>query len=97
MAYCYNADSRNQDVFERSVAPMVAQVLEGYNVNIIVLGSTGSGKTTLLEGMMGQGSGGTGGIGGDGIVHHALDRVFDSLHKRSISVRAPPSTGHGLD
>jgi hypothetical protein len=39
MSYYYNAESRNPDVFDRSVAPMVAHLLEGYNVNIIVLGS----------------------------------------------------------
>jgi hypothetical protein len=58
MSYCYNAESRNQDVFDRSVAPMVAHLLvvqrKHHRPGISPLA-----KTTLLEGLAGQGTEGS--------------------------------------
>lgn len=61
----------------------IERTLEGFNVNICVLGSTGSGADMLLEGIPGapQDDGQA-----QGLVLLALQALFDKLQKRSLEV-----------
>ncbi len=43
MSYVYGPDASNGDVHERSLAPLLRKLLEGYNVVVLVLGATGGG------------------------------------------------------
>jgi len=85
LAYCYDAAASTADVFGRSVAPLVAKLLDGFNVNVIVLGATGSGKAALLEGTLGVDAESAG--AGDGLVHAALTHLFDGLRRSSVKAR----------
>mmetsp|Transcript_38576 Transcript_38576/g.48723 ORF Transcript_38576/g.48723 Transcript_38576/m.48723 type:complete len:883 (-) Transcript_38576:359-3007(-) len=46
----FNADSKQQEVFEYTALPMVQDVLTGYNSTIFAYGQTSSGKTHTMEG-----------------------------------------------
>jgi hypothetical protein len=82
-SFCYDAEPTSEAVYTRSVLPHVQRVLDGFNVNCLLLGSISSKKDVLF-----QGHGGTTQSGGSvlGIVHHALSSLFDTLHKRSVEV-----------
>jgi hypothetical protein len=43
VSYVYGPDASNGDVHERSLAPLLRKLLEGYNVVVLVLGATGGG------------------------------------------------------
>jgi len=50
--------SRNQDVFDQTVAPLLPNILEGYNATCFAYGMTGSGKThTMLGDVYGASTG----------------------------------------
>ncbi len=42
--------SKQKDLFEQSISPIVNEVLEGYNCTIFAYGQTGTGKTYTMEG-----------------------------------------------
>ncbi|KAJ3676388.1 hypothetical protein LUZ60_003800 [Juncus effusus] len=42
--------SRQKDLFDHSISPIVNEVLEGYNCTIFAYGQTGTGKTYTMEG-----------------------------------------------
>lgn len=65
--------------------PYVQRVLDGFNVNCLLLGSTTSQKELLFQG---HGSASNTGDRVLGIVHHALGGLFATLHKRSVEVSA---------
>lgn len=46
--------------------------------------TTGSGKTTLLEG--GRGKDRRGSSDGDGLVHLAIDELFELVHGKAVTV-----------
>ena len=62
--------------------PFVHKLLDGSNVNIVVLGSTESGKELLLEGDESSARD----SGEPGIMHLLLAAVFRELHSSSIKV-----------
>lgn len=37
----YGPEASNGDVFERSVAPLLRKLVEGYNVTVVLFGATG--------------------------------------------------------
>ena len=88
LAYCYDSRASNQDLFRRSVEPFAYKLLEGCNVNVIVLGSTQSGKELLLEGLDTEA-----GVSGEsaGIISQFVDLLFQQLHSSSIKVCLVPS------
>jgi Kinesin motor domain len=83
LAYCYDGKASNVDVFKRSIVPFVRQLLDGCNVNVVVLGSTGSGKDELLEGEEGNARE----QGVPGLMHLLLEHLFQELHTSSVKVR----------
>jgi kinesin family protein 5 len=46
----YDGNSKQNDVFEYIAAPMVKEVLEGYNATVFAYGQTGAGKTYTMQG-----------------------------------------------
>jgi Cdc6-like AAA superfamily ATPase len=46
----FGPSSRQKDLFEQSISPIVNEVLEGYNCTIFAYGQTGTGKTYTMEG-----------------------------------------------
>jgi len=50
-SHCFGQTSTNTGVFEKVAAPLVEQVLMGYNAILIVYGQTGSGKSFSMLGL----------------------------------------------
>ncbi|TVU18121.1 hypothetical protein EJB05_34194 [Eragrostis curvula] len=75
----FGPSSRQKDLFEQSIAPIVNEVLDGYNCTIFAYGQTGTGKTYTMEG------GGTrktknGELPTDaGVIPRAVRQIFDIL------------------
>ena len=46
----FGMESTQQEVFEYTAVPLVADVLNGYNATIFAYGQTGTGKTHTMEG-----------------------------------------------
>lgn len=63
--------------------PYIDKALEGFNVNICVLGSTGSGAEAVLEGMPGAPKDDR---QAQGIIILAAQALFDKLQQRSLEV-----------
>eukprot|EP00775_Hariotina_reticulata_P000828 gene828-1146_t len=84
VSFVYGSEAGNPDIHARSLSPMIRKFIEGYNVCIMLFGATGSGKTTTLEG--GRGKDTRGGADGDGLVHLAIDEIFELIHGKAVSV-----------
>lgn len=82
LAYCYDSRSSCHDVYKRSIEPYTKRLLEGCNVNTVILGSTESGKDLLLQGNEHDARA----AAAPGIIHHFLEHVFKELHSSSIQV-----------
>lgn len=39
--YCYGSGATNQDIHDRTLLPLVCKLTEGYNVCVLLTGSTG--------------------------------------------------------
>ncbi|OAY85534.1 125 kDa kinesin-related protein [Ananas comosus] len=46
----FGPTSKQKDLFDQSISPIVNEVLEGYNCTIFAYGQTGTGKTYTMEG-----------------------------------------------
>lgn len=46
----FGPSSRQKDLYNQAVSPIVYEVLEGYNCTIFAYGQTGTGKTYTMEG-----------------------------------------------
>ncbi|KAM0840053.1 hypothetical protein ACQ4PT_059922 [Festuca glaucescens] len=75
----FGPSSKQKDLFEQSISPIVHEVLEGYNCTIFAYGQTGTGKTYTMEG------GGTrkaksGELPTDaGVIPRSVRQIFDIL------------------
>eukprot|EP00892_Ulva_mutabilis_P006676 jgi/Ulvmu1/4380/UM002_0105.1 len=79
-SFCYDSAS-NAAIFSRTVDPYIEQALEGFNVNLCVLGATGTGADLVLDGMPGATNEHP---QAQGMVRLAVQALFDKLHKRSL-------------
>lgn len=84
LAYCYDNRAVSQDVYKRSIEPYAKRLLEGCNVNAVIMGSTESGKDLLLRGSERDSRG----AASPGILQHFLQHLFKELHTSSIQVRS---------
>ncbi|NP_001333655.1 125 kDa kinesin-related protein isoform X1 [Zea mays] len=50
----FGPQSQQRSIYNHAVAPLVTEVLEGYNCTVFVFGQTGTGKTYTMEGEMRQ-------------------------------------------
>nr|CAD7407504.1 unnamed protein product [Timema poppensis] len=48
----YDWNSRQEDLYEESIRPLVSSVLDGFNGTIFAYGQTGTGKTYTMEGII---------------------------------------------
>ncbi|XP_038988983.1 LOW QUALITY PROTEIN: kinesin-like protein KIN-5A [Phoenix dactylifera] len=74
----FGPTSKQKDLFDQAVSPIVNEVLEGYNCTIFAYGQTGTGKTYTMEG------GGRKTRNGEfpsdaGVIPRAVRRIFDIL------------------
>ncbi|RWW43494.1 hypothetical protein BHE74_00050833, partial [Ensete ventricosum] len=77
----FGPTSKQKDLFEQSIAPIVNEVLEGYNCTIFAYGQTGTGKTYTMEG------GGRKAKNGEfpsdaGVIPRAVRHIFDILESQ---------------
>ncbi|CAN6311505.1 unnamed protein product [Urochloa humidicola] len=78
----FGPKSKQQDVFNHAVVPLVNEVLDGYNCTIFAYGQTGTGKTYTMEG--GGGKAQNGDLPSDaGVIPRAVKRIFDILEAQS--------------
>lgn len=47
----FDAKSRQQEIYDEAIRPLVASVLQGFNATIFAYGQTGTGKTYTMEGI----------------------------------------------
>ncbi|KAG1371623.1 Kinesin-like protein KIN-5A [Cocos nucifera] len=74
----FGPTSKQKDLFEQAISPIVNEVLEGYNCTIFAYGQTGTGKTYTMEG------GGRKTKNGEfpsdaGVIPRAVRQIFDIL------------------
>ncbi|XP_077239637.1 kinesin-like protein KIN-5D [Tasmannia lanceolata] len=74
--------SKQKDLYEQAVSPIVTEVLEGYNCTIFAYGQTGTGKTYTMEG------GGKRNKSGEfttdaGVIPRAVREIFDILEAQN--------------
>lgn len=48
----YEESSKNQEIYETSVKPMLDSIFQGFNATIFAYGITGSGKTHTMFGRL---------------------------------------------
>ncbi|XP_064973361.1 kinesin-like protein KIN-5A isoform X2 [Musa acuminata AAA Group] len=73
----FGPTSKQKDLFDQAISPIVHEVLEGYNCTIFAYGQTGTGKTYTMEG-------GRKAKNGDfasdaGVIPRAVRQIFDTL------------------
>ncbi|CAH0553517.1 unnamed protein product [Brassicogethes aeneus] len=79
----YDELSNQQSIYDETVRPLVASVLEGYNGCVFAYGQTGTGKTFTMEG----------GDGADmGIIPRAFEQIWSHIDRKTgveflVSVR----------
>ncbi|KAI3726397.1 hypothetical protein L1987_66194 [Smallanthus sonchifolius] len=67
--YAFAPDSKNADVYERSISSTIAGVVHGLNATVFAYGSTGSGKTYTMVGTEGD----------PGLMVLSLHTIFDFI------------------
>ena len=77
--YCYGPEATSNDIYRRTLEPIVRRVVDGVNATVLTLGSTGSGKTHTLEGAP------TAATGEEGVIVRAVKGLFEMLHTKARS------------
>ncbi|KAL6907643.1 hypothetical protein ACP4OV_002682 [Aristida adscensionis] len=73
----FGPKSQQREIYEHAVAPIVSDVLEGYNCTVFAFGQTGTGKTYTMEGEMRQKAGELPDTAG--VIPRAVRHIFDVL------------------
>ncbi|KAL6649688.1 hypothetical protein ACP70R_013912 [Stipagrostis hirtigluma subsp. patula] len=73
----FGPKSQQRSIYEHAVAPIVRDVLEGYNCTVFAFGQTGTGKTYTMEGEMRQKVGELPDTAG--VIPRAVRHIFDVL------------------
>jgi kinesin family member 11 len=90
----FGPESTQQKLYDQAVAPIVGEVLEGFNCTIFAYGQTGTGKTYTMEGGprhggSGQAPGAGGGAGllsaEAGVIPRAIKHVFDAIDANEVA------------
>lgn len=76
----FGPKSQQRAIYDHAVAPIVNDVLEGYNCTVFAFGQTGTGKTYTMEGEMGQKVGELPATAG--VIPRAVRHIFDILEAR---------------
>jgi len=83
----FGPDATQQKLYDQAVAPIVDEVLEGFNCTIFAYGQTGTGKTYTMEGgARGQGTAGVGALSAEaGVIPRAIQQVFDAIDANEVA------------
>ncbi|CAO2840014.1 unnamed protein product [Amaranthus hypochondriacus] len=73
----FGPTSKQKDLFDHAVSPIVNEVLEGYNCTIFAYGQTGTGKTYTMEGGARKKNGEF--PSDAGVIPRSVRRIFDIL------------------
>ncbi|TVU47517.1 hypothetical protein EJB05_07121 [Eragrostis curvula] len=76
----FGPKSQQRSIYEHAVAPIVHDVLEGYNCTVFAFGQTGTGKTYTMEGEMRQKVGELSDTAG--VIPRVVRHIFDVLETR---------------
>nr|CAD7406430.1 unnamed protein product [Timema cristinae] len=72
----YDWNSRQEDLYEESIRPLVSSVLDGFNGTIFAYGQTGTGKTYTMEGPKNDPS-------QKGIIPKSFEQIFNYISRSS--------------
>ena len=73
--YVFGEDATAEDIQERTLAKLVAQVSEGENGAVLCFGATGTGKTHTLQGRLREGE--------EGVVQLSIEALMRTLHGKA--------------
>uniref|UniRef100_A0A0D9VSL0 Kinesin motor domain-containing protein n=1 Tax=Leersia perrieri TaxID=77586 RepID=A0A0D9VSL0_9ORYZ len=76
----FGPKAQQRAIYDNAVAPIVNDVLEGYNCTVFAFGQTGTGKTYTMEGEMRQKAGELPSTAG--VIPRAVRHIFDILEAR---------------
>ncbi|RDX72318.1 Kinesin-like protein KIN-5D, partial [Mucuna pruriens] len=77
----FGPNSRQKELYEQAVSPIVNEVLEGYNCTIFAYGQTGTGKTYTMEGGARKKNGEF--PSDAGVIPRAVKQIFDILEAQN--------------
>ncbi|XP_039056763.1 kinesin-like protein KIN-5B isoform X2 [Hibiscus syriacus] len=77
----FGPKSQQRTIYDQAIAPIVNEVLDGFNCTVFAYGQTGTGKTYTMEGGMRN-------MGGDlpaeaGVIPRAVRQIFDTLEAQN--------------
>lgn len=77
----FGPKSQQRSIYDQAIAPIVNEVLDGFNCTVFAYGQTGTGKTYTMEGGMRN-------KGGDltaeaGVIPRAVRQIFDILEEQN--------------
>ncbi|KAE8661075.1 hypothetical protein F3Y22_tig00116939pilonHSYRG00145 [Hibiscus syriacus] len=77
----FGPKAQQRTIYDQSIAPIVNEVLDGFNCTVFAYGQTGTGKTYTMEGGMRN-------KGGDlpaeaGVIPRAVKQIFDTLEAQN--------------
>ncbi|PON72836.1 Kinesin-like protein [Parasponia andersonii] len=77
----FGPKAQQRSIYDQAIAPIVNEVLEGFNCTVFAYGQTGTGKTYTMEGGMKN-------KGGDlpaeaGVIPRAVRQIFDTLEAQN--------------
>jgi kinesin family member 11 len=77
-AQVFGPDSTQEKLYTNAIAPIVDEVLEGFNCTIFAYGQTGTGKTYTMEG--GERSSSDGTLSDvAGVIPRAISQIFQTV------------------
>ncbi|KAK7341752.1 hypothetical protein VNO80_24691 [Phaseolus coccineus] len=77
----FGPNSKQKELYEQAVSPIVNEVLEGYNCTIFAYGQTGTGKTYTMEGGARKKNGEF--PSDAGVIPRAVKQIFDILEAQN--------------
>ncbi|GAB2286050.1 Kinesin-like protein KIN-5D [Dionaea muscipula] len=77
----FGPTSKQKDLFDHAISPIVNEVLEGYNCTIFAYGQTGTGKTYTMEGGARKKNGEY--PSDAGVIPRAVQQIFNTLETQS--------------
>lgn len=75
----FGPDSGQERLYKQAVAPIVEEVLEGFNCTIFAYGQTGTGKTYTMEGGDRDSADGHDMSDVAGVIPRAIHQIFTTL------------------
>ncbi|KAI4364136.1 hypothetical protein MLD38_020267 [Melastoma candidum] len=77
----FGPKAQQRSIYDQAVAPIVEQVLDGFNCTVFAYGQTGTGKTYTMEGGMNSKSSEL--TAETGVIPRAVRQIFDTLEAQN--------------